>query len=154
MYWIIGRKSKLSLKNKLLIYKTIVKSIWTYGIPLWGTASNSNIEILQRFQNNVLRSNCEVREKTNKKQQLDVYYQHFLNMFWGIIMPIFRTTKTVCYCTWCTALVLLDVVGRGCGALYCRVRAVWRLLFDQINRQRSTVRTEHYITHRSTDTHS
>jgi len=24
---------------------------------------------------------CEVREKTNKVQQLDVYYQHFLNMF-------------------------------------------------------------------------
>jgi len=23
----------------------------------------------------------------------------------GIIMPIFRRTKTVCYCTWCTALV-------------------------------------------------
>jgi len=28
----------------------------TYGIPLWGTASNSNTEILQRFQNKVLRS--------------------------------------------------------------------------------------------------
>jgi len=56
MYWIIGRKSKLSLENKLIIYKTILKSIWTYGIPLWGTASNSNIEILQRFQNKVLRS--------------------------------------------------------------------------------------------------
>ena len=41
---------KLSLENKLLIYKTILKPIWTYGIPLWGTASNSNIEIQQRFQ--------------------------------------------------------------------------------------------------------
>jgi len=56
MYWFIGRKSKPSLENKLLIYKTILKPIWTYGIPLWGTASNSNIEILQRFQNKVLRS--------------------------------------------------------------------------------------------------
>jgi len=56
MYWIIGRKSKLSLENKLLIYKTILKPIWTYGISLWDTASNSNIEILQRFQNKVLRS--------------------------------------------------------------------------------------------------
>jgi len=45
MYWIIGRKSELSLENKLLIYKTILKPIWTYGIPLWDTASNSNIEI-------------------------------------------------------------------------------------------------------------
>jgi len=40
-------------------------------------------------------------------------------------MPIFRRTKTLCYCIWCTALVLLDVVGSGCGALRCRVRAVW-----------------------------
>jgi len=23
----------------------------------------------------------------------------------------------VCYCTWCAALVLLDVVGSGCGAM-------------------------------------
>jgi len=56
MHWIIGRKSKLSLENKLLIYKTILKPIWTYGFPFWGTASNSYIEILQRFQNKVLRS--------------------------------------------------------------------------------------------------
>jgi len=27
----------------------------------------------------------------------------------------------VCYCTWCAALVVLDVVGSGCGALRCRV---------------------------------
>jgi len=25
---------------------------------------------------------------------------------------------------WCAALVLLDVVGSGCGALRCRVRAL------------------------------
>jgi hypothetical protein len=55
LYWIIGRKSKLSLTNKLLIYKVILKPIWTYGIPLWGTASQSNIEILQRLQNKILR---------------------------------------------------------------------------------------------------
>ena len=30
----------------------------------------------------------------------------------------------MCYCTWCAALVLLDVVGSGCGALRCRARAV------------------------------
>jgi vesicle coat complex subunit len=33
--------------------KTILTPIWTYGLPLWGTASNSNIEILQRNQNKV-----------------------------------------------------------------------------------------------------
>ena len=38
--------------------------------------------------------------------------------------------QDVCYCTWCAALVLLNVVGSGCGALCCRVRALWRLLFE------------------------
>jgi transposase len=56
LYWLIGRKSQLSLENKILIYKAILKPVWTYGIQLWGTASQSNIEILQRFQNKVLRT--------------------------------------------------------------------------------------------------
>lgn len=55
MYWLLGRRSNLSTENKLLIYKTILKPVWTYGIQLWGTASNSNIEILQRFQSKTLR---------------------------------------------------------------------------------------------------
>jgi len=32
-------------------------------------------------------ANCEVREKTNKMQQLDVYYQYFLNMFRAPLCP-------------------------------------------------------------------
>ena len=56
-------------------------------------------------------------KKTNTMQQSDVYYQLLSQHVLGIIMPIFRRSKTVCYCIWCTALVLLDVVGSGCGAL-------------------------------------
>jgi hypothetical protein len=55
MYWLLRRKTKLSTNNKLLIYKAIFKPIWTYGIQLWGTTSNSNIKILERFQSKVLR---------------------------------------------------------------------------------------------------
>ena len=32
-----------------------LKPIWTYGVQLWGSASNSNIEILEIFQWKVLR---------------------------------------------------------------------------------------------------
>jgi hypothetical protein len=28
-YWILGRKSQLTLENKLLVYKAILKPIWT-----------------------------------------------------------------------------------------------------------------------------
>lgn len=55
MYWLMGRSSQLSLESKLMLYKAILMPIWTYGIELWGTSSNSNIEIIERFQSKVLR---------------------------------------------------------------------------------------------------
>jgi hypothetical protein len=51
----LNRKSQLSVEYKLLVYKAILKPIWTYGVQLWGSASNSNIEILERFQSKMLR---------------------------------------------------------------------------------------------------
>jgi hypothetical protein len=56
MHWLPGRRLTLSIETKLLLYKAVLKPIWTYGIQLWDTASNSNIEILQRFQFRALRS--------------------------------------------------------------------------------------------------
>jgi hypothetical protein len=55
-YWLIGRDSSLSLHNKLLLYKQILKPIWTYGIQLWGCTKQSNIDIVQCFQNKVQRN--------------------------------------------------------------------------------------------------
>jgi hypothetical protein len=34
MYWLLGRKSQLSARNKLLVYKTILKPIWTWNTTL------------------------------------------------------------------------------------------------------------------------
>lgn len=45
-YWLIGRRSQLSMDNKLLLYKTILKPISAYGIQKWWTAPHSNIEIV------------------------------------------------------------------------------------------------------------
>lgn len=56
MYWLLGRNSKLSMYNKLLLYKQILKPVWMYGAQLWGCASKSNILVIQRFQNKVLRN--------------------------------------------------------------------------------------------------
>ena len=55
LLWIIGRTSPLSLENKLLIYKTVLKPVWTYGIELWGCASKTNVAIIQRYQSKILR---------------------------------------------------------------------------------------------------
>lgn len=56
MYWLLGRRSLLAPENKILLYKTIIKPIWTYGIELWGCSSSSNVDILQRFQSKTLRA--------------------------------------------------------------------------------------------------
>jgi len=56
IHWLIGKYSPLLLENKLLIYKTVLKPVWTYGIELWGCATKSNIAVIQRYQSKLLRS--------------------------------------------------------------------------------------------------
>ncbi len=55
LQWLIGPHSPLELEYKVLLYKSIIKPIWTYGIQLWGTACASNIQKLQRRQSGLLR---------------------------------------------------------------------------------------------------
>jgi hypothetical protein len=59
LWWLLGRKSRLSVNNKLLLYKSIIASIWSYGIELWGCASKSNVAIIQRCQSKILRAIVE-----------------------------------------------------------------------------------------------
>lgn len=52
---LIGYNSKLSIKNKLLIYKTVVRPTLTYGCQIWGQAANVHINHIQILQNKILR---------------------------------------------------------------------------------------------------
>jgi hypothetical protein len=38
-----------------MIYNQILKPVWTYGIQLWGCPSKGKIQIIQQFQNTVLK---------------------------------------------------------------------------------------------------
>jgi len=88
------------------------ESIWvavlTDGVPLCSVSACS------RFIHR------EVRDKTNKMQQLDVYYQHFLNMFRASLCPSPETNTCVTACgvlRWFCWMWLVAVVGRcvvGC----------------------------------------
>ena len=49
-------KSYLSIAKKLLIYKAVIKPIWSYGIEMWGCSSKSNIVIIQRSLSKILRA--------------------------------------------------------------------------------------------------
>jgi hypothetical protein len=55
LIWLIGKRSPLSLTNKLLVYKMVLKPIWTYGLALWGCTAASNLAVIQRYQAKVLR---------------------------------------------------------------------------------------------------
>lgn len=56
LFPLLGRNSKLSLDNKLLLYKTSVRPVLTYASPVWGNAATSTIYRLQVLQNKVLRT--------------------------------------------------------------------------------------------------
>jgi hypothetical protein len=55
MYWLMSKKSKHSVENKLTIYKAIPNPVWTYGVRLWGWSKSSNTEMLQTYQSKTLR---------------------------------------------------------------------------------------------------
>lgn len=55
MSWLIARNSKLTTENKLLLYKIILKPIWSYGVQLWECVKPSNTKIIQRIQSKILR---------------------------------------------------------------------------------------------------
>lgn len=43
MYWLFSRRSNLSIDNKVILYRAILKYMWAYGIQLWGGTSNSTV---------------------------------------------------------------------------------------------------------------
>lgn len=55
MLWLLGSRSSLLLDNKILLYKSILRPVWSYGCQLWGCTADSNIKLIQTFQNKVLR---------------------------------------------------------------------------------------------------
>jgi hypothetical protein len=55
MYLLLGRNSELSVHNKLTLYKQVIRPVWSYGIRLWGCASDFHNEAIQRYQNKVLK---------------------------------------------------------------------------------------------------
>ena len=55
LLWLIDENSKITQENKILIYKAILKPVWTYAVQLWGVAAQSNIDIIQHCQSKVLR---------------------------------------------------------------------------------------------------
>jgi hypothetical protein len=50
-----GLESGKQVLGPISVQALVEWRLWTYGIQHWGTTSNSNITILERFQSKVLR---------------------------------------------------------------------------------------------------
>ncbi|GFT19651.1 RNA-directed DNA polymerase from mobile element jockey [Trichonephila clavipes] len=52
---LIGMRSPLSLKNKALLYKQVLRPMLTYAAAVWGAAAPTPIKTVQTMQNKILR---------------------------------------------------------------------------------------------------
>ena len=52
---LLDKRSKLPIHYKKLVYTTIIRPIWTYGIELWGSIKPSNSSRIQSLQSKILR---------------------------------------------------------------------------------------------------
>jgi hypothetical protein len=84
MYWRIGNHSPLSLVNKLLLHKTVLKPVWMNGIELWGCATKSNIAVIQRYQFKLLRTITNApRYVSNQTLHSNLHIPHVSTVFRG-----------------------------------------------------------------------
>lgn len=67
LYPLINRKSKLSISNKIIIFKTIFNPILMYGSPVWGRCAQTHIKKLQICQNKLLKLIMNLPYYTNTK---------------------------------------------------------------------------------------
>lgn len=55
LYSVLNRRSRLFIKNKLLIFKTILRPVYTYGCQVWGGCADTHLKKLQVAQNKILK---------------------------------------------------------------------------------------------------
>lgn len=55
LYSMICRRSRLSIANKLLLYKAIIRPTITYGFPAWCNCARTHRNKLQIKQNRILK---------------------------------------------------------------------------------------------------
>lgn len=92
----------MNLKNEISIYKSIIHSVWSYGIEIWGSAIPFNIMPLQIFQSISLRliTNapwCVINTSLHKDLQLPpvtdltkIYYKIFHDKVQTNLNPLIK----------------------------------------------------------------
>jgi hypothetical protein len=97
----------INIETKLLIYKSLLKPIWTYGLQLWGLAKKTNINKIQVFQNITLRrianvppyaANQTLHKDLHMKsieEESVIYYKRFIAHLANQQNPLIRNLNNV-----------------------------------------------------------
>lgn len=120
-HWLLNPRSRLSLSNKLLIYKQIIAPCWQYGIELYGCASDIHIRKIQVMQSKALRLivNPSTFYVSNKTLHTDMKVSSVFSTintnsikYWDrlkihtnkLIKPLYKNTNRRLQRTWPTEL--------------------------------------------------
>ena len=83
LHRLIGGRSSLNPKNKLILYSMIIKPIMLYAAPIWSNTAVTNVTMLQRVQNKCLRMivnagprerNLDIHKRCNMKPIMNEIY--------------------------------------------------------------------------------
>lgn len=96
LYPLINKKSYINVKNKLQIYKTIVRPMLTYGCPIWNMTCASNYQKLQILQNKFLRLVGNYPRYTPIHQLHDELKIEYISAYVKHITKRFYSSKNVC----------------------------------------------------------
>ncbi|GBO36766.1 hypothetical protein AVEN_164996-1 [Araneus ventricosus] len=88
----MDKNSKLSLRNKLLLYKTLMRPIMSYASPVWGAAAKTHINKLETTQNKIARQITQVPWFVRNKQiQKELKLTSMLEFFRKLALNFFNT---------------------------------------------------------------
>ena len=77
IYPLIARNSPLNIKSKILLYNSSLRPILTYASAVWSASTKSNLLLLSRSQNSVIRQIYNIPfYVTNKQLYCKIPYLH------------------------------------------------------------------------------
>ncbi|GBN95719.1 RNA-directed DNA polymerase from mobile element jockey [Araneus ventricosus] len=81
---LIGGNSRLSLGNRLLLYKSLLRPLISYASPVWGAAANMHFIGLERLQNMAVRQIARqpwyIRNRTIRKDLASPPFRNILKI--------------------------------------------------------------------------
>lgn len=90
LYPLINRKSKLNFKNKLIVYKTILRPTVVYGSPVWGSCAKTHRIKCQLYQNKMLKMILNLPPWHNTDYVHKTCDIHYINDFISICSDKFN----------------------------------------------------------------